>query len=99
MRPCSSTHYIRLDFLEQVVLYEVRRLAAFAGEYGASFLKTILGQSAKKNQNDRGFLKPHKDTPHGFAGELLLVMRYKQFKQIGAISRPVDSFRSAYRVR
>ena len=53
MRPCSSTHYIRLDFLEQVVLYEVRRLAAFAGEYEASFLKTILGQSAKKNQSDR----------------------------------------------
>ena len=26
-RKCSKTHYIRLDFLEQVVLYEVKRLA------------------------------------------------------------------------
>ena len=25
LRKCSSTHYIRLDFLEQVVLYEVHR--------------------------------------------------------------------------
>lgn len=30
LRKCSSTHYIRLDFLEQVVLYEVHRLACFA---------------------------------------------------------------------
>ena len=29
-RKCSKTHYIRLDFLEQVVLYEVKRLACFA---------------------------------------------------------------------
>ena len=27
-RKCSKTHYIRLDFLEQVVLYEVKRLPA-----------------------------------------------------------------------
>ena len=32
-RKCSKTHYIRLDFLEQVVLYEVKRLACFASEY------------------------------------------------------------------
>ena len=29
LRKCSSTHYIRLDFLEQVVLYEVHRLGRF----------------------------------------------------------------------
>ena len=27
LRKCLSTHYIRLDFLEQVVLYEIKRLA------------------------------------------------------------------------
>ena len=32
-RRCTSTHYIRLDFLEQVVLQEIRRLTQFADEY------------------------------------------------------------------
>ncbi len=41
LRKCSSTHYIRLDFLEQVVLYEIHRLAAFASEYEQEFLETV----------------------------------------------------------
>lgn len=44
---------IRLDFLEQVVLYEVNRLAAFANEYEHDFVKTMLGRSAKVAENDR----------------------------------------------
>ena len=50
---CSATHYIRLDFLEQVVLYEVNRLAAFANEYERDFVKTMLDRSAKVAENDR----------------------------------------------
>ena len=50
---CSSTHYIRLDFLEQVVLYEVNRLSSFANEYENDFLKAILGRSAKVADNER----------------------------------------------
>ena len=50
---CSATHYIRLDFLEQVVLYEVNRLAAFANEYERDFVKAMLGRSAKVAENDR----------------------------------------------
>ena len=53
LRKCSATHYIRLDFLEQVVLYEVNRLAAFANEYEHDFVKTMLGRSAKVAENDR----------------------------------------------
>ena len=53
LRKCSSTHYIRLDFLEQVVLYEVKRLAAFANEYENDFIKAMLGRSAKVAENDR----------------------------------------------
>ena len=52
-RKCSSTHYIRLDFLEQVVLYEVNRLSSFANEYENDFLKAILGRSAKVADNER----------------------------------------------
>ena len=52
LRPCSTTHYIRLDFLEQVVLYEVNRLACFANEYEGDFIKTMMGRSAKVAEND-----------------------------------------------
>ena len=52
-RKCSSTHYIRLEFLEQVVLYEVNRLSSFANEYENDFLKAILGRSAKVADNER----------------------------------------------
>ena len=53
LRKCSATHYIRLDFLEQVVLYEVNRLACFANEYEGDFIKAMMGRSAKVAENDR----------------------------------------------
>ena len=53
LRKCSSTHYIRPDFLEQVVLYEIHRLACFANEYENDFIKAMVGRSAKVAENDR----------------------------------------------
>ena len=53
LRKCSSTHYIRLNFLEQVVLYEVHRLACFANEYENDFIKAMVGRSAKVAENER----------------------------------------------
>ena len=50
-RKCSKTHYIRLDFLEQVVLYEVKRLACFASEYENDFIKAMIGRSAQVAEN------------------------------------------------
>ena len=50
-RKCSKTHYIRLDFLEEVVLYEVKRLACFASEYENDFIKAMIGRSAKVAEN------------------------------------------------
>lgn len=53
LRKCSATHYIRLDFLEQVVLGEIRRLTQFANEYENDFVKAVIGHSAKVAENDR----------------------------------------------
>lgn len=50
-RKCSKTHYIRLDFLEQVVLYEVKRLACFASEYENDFIKAMNRRSTKVAEN------------------------------------------------
>ncbi len=44
-RQCSSTHYVRVDFLEQVVLGEIRRLTQFASRYETEFVKAAIGQS------------------------------------------------------
>lgn len=62
LRKCSSTHYIRLDFLEQVVLYEVHRLACFANEYENDFIKAMVGRSAKVAENERIRKKRELDT-------------------------------------
>lgn len=50
---CPSTHYIRLDFLEQVVLQEIQRLTQFASEYEDDFIKSVMGHSMKVAQDDR----------------------------------------------
>ncbi len=47
----SATHYILQDFLEQVVLYEIKRLACFASEYENDFIKAMIGRSAKVAEN------------------------------------------------
>ena len=44
---CSSTHYIRVDFLEQVVLGEVKRLTKYAVHYEDQFLEAVMGSSQK----------------------------------------------------
>lgn len=44
---CSSTHYIRVDFLEQVVLGEIKRLTKYAVHYEDQFLEAVMGSSQK----------------------------------------------------
>lgn len=50
---CTSTHYVRLDFLEQVVLGEIRRLTKFASLYEDEFLKAVIGHSQQAAETDR----------------------------------------------
>lgn len=38
---CTSTHYIRVDFLEQVVLGEIRRLTRFATQHEDEFAEAV----------------------------------------------------------
>ena len=50
---CTSTHYVRVDFLEQVVLGEIRRLTKFASLYENEFLKAVIGHSQQAAETDR----------------------------------------------
>ena len=50
---CTSTHYVRVDFLEEVVLGEIRRLTKFANLYEDEFVKAVIGHSQQAEQTDR----------------------------------------------
>ncbi|MDY5083515.1 MAG: recombinase family protein [Candidatus Limivicinus sp.] len=47
---CTSTHYVRVDFLEQVVLGEIRRLTKYASIYEDEFLKEVIGHSRQAEE-------------------------------------------------
>ena len=50
---CTSTHYVRVDFLEEVVRGEIRRLTKFASLYEDEFVKAVIGHSQQAEQTDR----------------------------------------------
>lgn len=50
---CTSTHYIRVDFLEKVVLGEIRRLTKLATQYESEFAKIVMGHSIQTAQQER----------------------------------------------
>ncbi len=50
---CTSTHYVRVDFLEQVVLGEIRRLTKFASQFEDEFVKAVIGHSQQAEAADR----------------------------------------------
>jgi hypothetical protein len=50
---CPTTHYIRVDFLEQVVLGEIRRLMKFAGKYEEEFARIVMGHTQQNAEAER----------------------------------------------
>ena len=50
---CTSTHYVRVDFLEQVVLGEIKRLTKFASHYEDDFVKAVMGSFGQSVALDR----------------------------------------------
>ena len=50
LKICETTHYIRVDFLEQVVLGEIRRLTRFAVHHEEKFTEAVSEYSKKALQ-------------------------------------------------
>ena len=50
---CNSTHYIRTDFLEKVVLGELKRLMKFATMYEDEFSQIVMGSMIKTAEQKR----------------------------------------------
>ena len=89
-RKCSKTHYIQLDFLKQVVLHEVKRLACFASEYANDFIKAMIGRSAKVAENttlrkqrelDMLFERRYEDNVSGKIDDVRFAKMSKHYEQ------------------
>ena len=53
-KTCATTHYVRVDFLELVVIGEINRLTKFAKRYEQQFAEIVMGQSQKTAQDELG---------------------------------------------
>ena len=56
-RCCSSTHYIRVDFLEEIMWAEIKRLIQFAGRHEDKFLELMLDCSCQATEAQCGSLQ------------------------------------------
>ena len=45
-------HYVRVDFLEQAVLGEIKRLTKYAVRYEDEFLKAVMGSTQKTAESE-----------------------------------------------
>lgn len=50
-RTCPTTHYIRVDFLEELVKTDINRLIAFTNQYKYEFLKILEQSNGAENQS------------------------------------------------
>ena len=50
---CTSTHYIRVDFLEQVLLWEIQRLTRFVCHYENEFAQVVMGYTQQHDITQR----------------------------------------------
>ncbi len=58
---CPSTHYIRADFLEQVVLAEIRRLTRFVCHYEKEFATLMMGFTQQAAEDERKLVQKELD--------------------------------------
>ena len=86
-RICSSTHYIRVDFLEKVVLGEIRRLTKLATQYENEFAKIVMGHSMKAAELEQRFKQKELNSLSARDKELdVLYERIYEDNVIGKIS-------------
>lgn len=67
---CSSTHYIRADFLEQVVLAEIRRLTRFVCRYEKEFASMMMGFTQQASEDKRRVMQKELDAARARDQEL-----------------------------
>lgn len=73
---CNSTHYIRVDFLEKVVLGEIRRLTKLATQYESEFAKIVMGHSIKTAEQERQLKQKELNTLNARNDELDILFEH-----------------------
>ena len=58
---CPSTHYIRADFLEQILLAEIRRLTRFVSKYEKEFATLMMGFTQQAAEDERKLIQKELD--------------------------------------
>lgn len=58
---CSSTHYIRADFLEEVLLAEIKRLTSFVRHYEKEFATLMMGFTQQAAEDERKLIQRELD--------------------------------------
>ena len=58
---CPFTHYIRADFLEQVMLAEIRRLTRFVCRYEKEFAAMMMGFTQQAAEDERRVIQKELD--------------------------------------
>ena len=82
LRKCSSTHYIRLDFLEQVVLYEVvGRSAKVAENERVRKKRELDGLLARDRELDTLFERLYEDNVSGKIDDARFAKMAKRYEQ------------------
>jgi DNA invertase Pin-like site-specific DNA recombinase len=59
---CDATHYIRTDFLEEVVLGDIARITAFTKHYEDEFVRVLTENTVKENQRSVALLEQEAET-------------------------------------
>jgi len=59
---CDATHYIRTDFLEQVILGDIARITALTKHYEDEFIKILTDTTVKENQRSLALLEQELET-------------------------------------
>ena len=87
-RICSSSHYIRTDFLERVVLGEIRRLTQFATKYENEFATILMGHSIEVAELDQK--RKEKDLKKMKARDNELDILFEKIYEDNAMGRITD---------
>lgn len=67
---CPSTHYIRADFLEQIMLAEIRRLTRFVSCYEKEFATLMMGFTQQAAEDERKIIQKELNTAQARDWEL-----------------------------
>lgn len=59
---CDKTHYVRVDFLEKVVMQEIRRLTKFASKHEDVFTQAVMGFSQNASELEQRRKQKELDT-------------------------------------